>query len=262
MRIISATERLAEQSGAKILIVGPTGVGKTSLMKTLSDEMLTLTALIDIEAGTLALGDLPITTARPRTWSDCCDIAAVVGGPNPALPATSFYSEAHFNSVMATDTARLADFEIVFVDSLTEAARLSFTHAEQQPEAVSDRGKKDLRSVYGLHARQMTGWLRQLQQGRSRHVVLVAILEKIVDEFNRAQFEIQMEGSKTSRELPGIVDEVLCMNWVDFGDGKLARAFVCTSPNPWGWPAKDRSGRLEQIEKPHLGEMISKLTSK
>jgi hypothetical protein len=36
---------------------------------------------------------------------------------------------------------------------------------------------------------------------------------------------------------------------------------VCTSPNPWGYPAKDRSGRLEQIEKPHLGELIEKLTA-
>jgi hypothetical protein len=29
--------------------------------------------------------------------------------------------------------------------------------------------------------------------------------------------------------------------------------------NKWGWPAKDRAGRLEQIEKPHLGELIAKL---
>ena len=50
-------------------------------------------------------------------------------------------------------------------------------------------------------------------------------------------------------------------NWIDFGDGKPTRAFVCTSPNPWGYPAKDRSGRLEQIEEPHLGKLIAKLHS-
>ena len=49
-------------------------------------------------------------------------------------------------------------------------------------------------------------------------------------------------------------------NWIDFGDGKPVRAFVCTAPNPWNYPAKDRAGRLEQIEKPHLGELIAKLT--
>jgi hypothetical protein len=47
---------------------------------------------------------------------------------------------------------------------------------------------------------------------------------------------------------------------IDFGDRKPARAFVCTSPNPWAYPAKDRSGRLDQIEPPNLGALIEKLT--
>ena len=68
-----------------------------------------------------------------------------------------------------------------------------------------------------------------------------------------------MEGGKTGRELPGIVDQIITMQLIDFGDGKPVRAFVCTSPNPWGYPAKDRAGRLEQIEEPHLGKLIAKL---
>jgi hypothetical protein len=54
-----------------------------------------------------------------------------------------------------------------------------------------------------------------------------------------------MEGSKTGRELPGIVDQIVTMNWIKFDDGDAVRSFVCTSPNPWAYPAKDRSGRLE-----------------
>jgi hypothetical protein len=34
---------------------------------------------------------------------------------------------------------------------------------------------------------------------------------------------------------------------------------VCTAPNPWNYPAKDRSGRLDQIEEPNLGKLIAKL---
>jgi hypothetical protein len=105
----------------------------------------------------------------------------------------------------------------------------------------------------------MLMWLHQLQHAREKNIVLVGILEKIVDEFNRAELQLQMEGGKTSRELPAIVDQIVTMNWVDFGDGKPARAFVCSNPNAWNFPAKDRSGRLEQIEKPHLGELIAKL---
>jgi hypothetical protein len=47
------------------------------------------------------------------------------------------------------------------------------------------------------------------------------------------------------------------MQWIDFGDGAPVRAFVCTSPNFWNYPTKDRAGRLEQIEKPHLDELIA-----
>lgn len=261
MKIITADQRLAEKSGAKILIVGPSGVGKTSLLRTLSKEMLTSTLFVDIEAGDIAVSDLPVASVRPRRWEECRDLACALGGFNPALPATAVYSKAHHNEVMKiSELARLASYTLLFIDSLTAAARLSFAWAEQQPEAVSDRGRKDLRAVYGLHARSMLGWLNQLQHARKRSVIFVAVLEKNIDDFNIATWQPQIEGGKTSRELPAIVDEIVTMTWVDFGDRKPVRAFVCTNPNPWGYPAKDRSGRLDQLEAPNLGALIEKLT--
>jgi len=67
MRIITADERLSEKSGAKILIVGPSGVGKTSLLRTMPAAMLASTLFVDIEAGDIAVSDLPIASVRPRT---------------------------------------------------------------------------------------------------------------------------------------------------------------------------------------------------
>jgi hypothetical protein len=262
MKIITADQRLAERSGAKILIVGPSGVGKTSLLRTINTTTLASTLFVDIEAGDIAVADVPVASVRPRTWVECRDLACVLGGFNPALPANVAYSEAHFNEVMKNnELVQLTGYQILFVDSLTAAGRLCFTWAEQQPEAFTDRGRKDLRAIYGLHARSMLGWLNQLQHARVRTVVLVAVLEKSIDELNVASWQPQIEGNKTGRELPAIVDQIVTMTWVDFGGGKPpVRAFVATSPNPWGYPAKDRSGRLEQLEPPNLGALIEKLT--
>jgi len=261
MKIITVDQRLAEKSGAKILIVGLPGVGKTSLLRSISREMLNSTLFVDIEAGDIAVSDLAVASVRPRRWEECRDLACALGGFNPALPATAAYSEAHFNEVMKnSELVRLASYQTLFVDSLTAASRLSFAWAEQQPEAIRDRGRKDLRAIYGLHARTMLGWLNQLQHARGRNVVFVAVLDKNVDDLNVATWQPQIEGGKTGRELPAIVDEIVTMTLVDFGDHKPVRAFVCTNPNPWGYPAKDRSGRLEQFEPPNLGALITKLT--
>ena len=260
MRIISVHERLAERSGAKILIVGPSGVGKTSLLKTLGDDLLSTTLFIDIEAGDQAVADVPVACVRPRTWDDCRDLACVLGGPNPALPPTAAYSKAHFDVVAASgDAVRLASYRVLFVDSLTAASRLSFTHAEQQPESFNERGRKDLRSTYGLHARQMIGWLNQLQFARGKNVIFVGILEKEIDEFKQVHWDLQIDGAKTGKELPGIVDEILTMNYVDFGDGQQVRALICTQPNQWGYPAKDRAGKLDLLEEPDLGKLLAKI---
>jgi hypothetical protein len=263
MQIISADERLRERRGAKVLIVGPTGVGKTSLLRTLKADMLASTLFVDIEAGDLAILDLRVPTVRIDDWQTARDLACRVGGPNPSFAPTACYSQAHYEAVGGA-LEDLDHYETIFVDSLTAITRLSFRWAEQQPEALSERtGRKDVRGAYGLHAREMILWLNQLQHARDKHVIFVGILERVTDEFKFGTWQLQSEGSKTSRELPGIVDQIISYQFLDFGDGKPStRGLVCTSPNPWAYPAKDRSGRLDQIEEPDLQKLLYKLTAK
>jgi AAA domain len=254
MHIIPADRRVTDARGAKLLIVGPTGVGKTSLLRTLDPASV---LFVDIEAGDLQ--DLAIDTLRPRTWLECRDLAVSLAGASPAVPASALYSTSH-HAAVKDQFGDLSRYQTFFIDSITAAGRLCFGWSSQQPEAFGGGGKKDLRGAYGLHGREMVAWLLHLQQARAANVVLLGILETVVDDFNHTEHRLQLEGARTGRELPGIVDQIITMNWLNFGDGTLTRTFVCTAPSEWRYPAKDRSGRLEQFEEPHLGNLFQKLT--
>ena len=141
MKIIRADQRLAEARGVKALIVGPTGVGKTSLLRTLDPARV---LFVDIEAGDLAVQDLALDTVRVDDWPTARDLACRIGGPNLSFPPTACYSQAHFSSV-GGEFEHLDKYSIIFVDSITALSRLSFRHAEQQPEAFTPRGAKDTR---------------------------------------------------------------------------------------------------------------------
>ena len=108
----------------------------------------------------------------------------------------------------------------------------------------------------------MISALTHLQHARGKNVVFVAILDERLDDYNRKVFVPQIEGSKTSLELPGIVDEVVTLAEIKIqeadGSGSAYRAFVTHTVNPYGFPAKDRSGRLDLLEPPHLGALIAK----
>ncbi|KAB2678894.1 ATP-binding protein [Brucella pseudintermedia] len=259
--IILADQRLAAPRSIKGCIFGKSGIGKTSLLWTL-DPATTL--FMDLEAGDLAIEGWAGDTIRPRTWDECRDFAVFIGGANPALRDDQPYSQAHHDAVVTRLGApdQLDRYHTVFIDSITVAGRLCFQWAKGQPEAFSDKtGKPDIRGAYGLHGREMIAWLPHLQHTRSKNIWFVGILDEKLDDFNRKQFVPQIDGAKTGLELPGIVDEVISMVELRDDDGAPYRAFVCQTLNPYGFPAKDRSGRLDMIEPPDLGRLMDKIRS-
>ena len=256
--IISAQQRMAERKGVKLLMLGKSGIGKTTRLRDLEPST---TLFIDIEAGDLSVASWPGDTIRPASWPECRDLFVYLAGPDRSLPPEAAFSVAHYEHVVGQfgDPAQIERYATFFVDSITQMSRLCFTWCKSQPGAISDRsGKPDLRAAYGLLGQEMVGALTHLQHARGKNVVFVAILDERLDDFNRRVFEPQIEGSKTGLQMPGIVDEVVTLAEIKADDGTSYRAFVTHTLNPFGFPAKDRSGRLDLLEPPDLGALIAK----
>ncbi len=258
----------AAKDKVTMVIFGPAGAGKTTQARTLDPKK---TLFIDFEAGTLALGkdwgkdnifDVRgvAGTVGCHPWELARAAALYIGGPDPS-DATGSYSKAMYDQVcgMFGDPKELDQYDTVFVDSITVAARECFKWSQTQPDAFSERnGKPDMRGAYGLLGREMMRWITHLQHC-SKSIIMVGILDRQEDELKRVVWEPQIDGSKTGRELPGVFDEVLTLANLKAEDGSLYRAFVCREQNPYGFPAKDRSGCLDLVEEPNLAKILAKI---
>ncbi len=256
--IISAEERLREKHSAKICLVGIPGIGKTSQLHTLPPES---TLFVDLEAGDLSVKAWSGDTVRPRTWQEFRDLVVFLAGPMPTATKDQTFSQAHFDHVCEKygDPTQLAKYDYYFVDSLTVLSRLCLAWCKTQPQAFSEKtGKPDSRGAYGLLGQEMIAALTHLQHVRDKHVIFVAILEEKTDEIGRRNFQLQLEGSKTAMELPGVLDEVITLAPIKDENGGTYRAFVTRADNAYGYPSKDRSGRLDPLEAPDLGRLIEK----
>jgi hypothetical protein len=183
---------------------------------------------------------------------------------NPALKANSAYGQKHFDTVKAKyKDYDFSKYKCIFIDSITIASKLCLTWCKLQPESFSEKnGKPDLRSAYGMLASEMSAWLYRFQHIEDKDIILVGLLEGKTDDFNRIIWAPQIEGSKTAGEIPAILDEVISMVPGKNDSGKPVRKFVCRTLNPAGYPAKDRSGRLDETEDAHLGKLLRKIKVK
>jgi hypothetical protein len=270
LKIITADERLAAPPKTNIAVFGPSGIGKTTLARTLDPKT---TLFVDMEAGTLALSDwggdvldirAQATQLGVHPWQLERAIACVMCGPDPAADPADLgnpYSKANYDiycDVLGGADA-FARYTTVFWDSITVASRHAFSWAQGQPEAFSEKtGKPDTRGAYGLLGREMVRWLTTIQHIKDKSTVVVGLLNEETDDLRRVTYSLQIEGGKAKNELAGIFDSVFTLTSFKTEEGEPYRALVCQQLNQWGYPAKDRSGRLDVVERPDLAFVINK----
>ena len=270
LKIISADERMATaHMRGSVLVCGGYKVGKTSQLFSLPAES---TLALDFEGGFKSVETWGGDSIKIRDFVDAVDIACLIGGVDPSSGPADMFSPDHYarcQSVYSDIAAKMDKYQYIFFDSVSRLSFAASKFAKQQPESFTDKGKFDRWGMYGLIASNMINLLNHMQHSR-KNVIFVALLEDAEDEFNRHYWRIQMEGSKTSRELPGIVDQVVTMAIFDYSDASgwvlnpngQHRAFVCHRSNPWSFPAGTRSvGNVDLMESPDLGKLIAKLNA-
>lgn len=248
-----------ETQGIKGVILGPYGIGKTSLLYSLDPAR---TLLLDLEAGTLSVKDWPGTKQSVRTWPDARALAAVIGGVDPASETDKPYGEKYCEVARKAFPLDMDKFDTVFIDSITVASRLCLKWVKQQPDAYDKQGVFSNLKAYGLLGQEMMNWFTHLQHAKGKNIWFVGLLEKESGDLGEAGWAIQMEGSKAGKELPGIVDQVITMQEITVKKDEATtkrRAFICQGLNQWNYPAKDRSGVLAMVEPAHLGKLMEKI---
>lgn len=263
LKIIDAdTRRVNAAKRGSIFVVGEPGVGKTCLLWTLPEQE---TLALDFEGGFKSVSSWGGDSIEIRTFLDAADIACLIGGGDPALPANELLSSAHYEAVKARyPTFNIDKYNYIFFDSISELSFAAWQYARQQPRAFTDKGAFDPWGAYGTLAENMLTLIRHMQHS-NKNVIFVGRLE-----MTKGGWRPQLEGAKTAKDLPFVVDQVVSMSFFDFANnawthnpkGGAIRAFCCRANNPFGLPGKERTlGNIELIEEPNLLKLLAKINA-
>ncbi len=254
-KIITADERMRQRT-ITCLLTGMYKVGKTYTLKTLPPES---TLFLNIEAGDLAVTDWQGASIDLLSWEDIKDVVCLIAGANPARRNNESYSQKHYDKALKQyPDMDVTKYKIVFFDSLTVASRVCLHWCKGQPQAFTDDGKPNAFGVYGLLGAEMMDMCTHLHYASAVDVIFVMQMARDLDEYKRPMWGLQAEGKMLCDKLPYLVDQVMTLAWVEAEDGRKFRALITKSDNVYGYPAGDRSGRLDQLEPPSIQHILDK----
>ena len=234
----TTAESYNTSNGVKMLIYGPSGVGKTVLAATMPRPLL-----IAAEPGALALRK--------------ANLEALFGVDNPSIQynmpiieikTTDDLVDAH---AWCLGSAEARNFDSIALDSLSEIAEVVLANAKRQV--------KDPRQAYGEVLEKTETCVRLFRDLPYKHVYMAAKMQPLKDEMTGVvKYGPGMPGNKLGPNLPYFFDEVFRLGInKDLTTNKFYR-FLQTASD-LQYEAKDRSGALNEMEPPHLGIVIAKI---
>ena len=223
----------------KLLDTGPSGAGKTTSIGTLKAAGFR-PIVYGLEAGLLPLSRVP-------GGIDFIDGSKDENGkPLPRELRSGGLRK--FFAFLQTEECR-NKYDTVVLDSLTEISQCLFDELKAK---YPDR--KDSLVLYG-ELGQYTRSLIKNFRDLDYHVVITCLTKVEKDEATGKRYvAFDLIGS-ISEKVAQLFDIVLYLRVTPEG----GREFVCCQTESIG--AKDRSGRLDPIEKPDLGEIFKKVLS-
>jgi len=221
-RIVSP-QKLVQNQGAKILVYGMAGAGKTTLDKTAPGKVLVISA----EAGLLSI-------------KDANNVEAI------EVKEASEVMELH----NALKSGAL-QYDTVCLDSVSEISEILLTWEKSR--------SKDPRMAYGNVQESVTNLMRAFRD-LNMHVLFLC-KEDVVNDDGVLRHAPKMVGTKLGESITYFFDEVLALRIIEDQDedGKNVQTRWLQTTYGQGYKAKDRSGKLEAFEKPNITALIEKL---
>lgn len=231
-----AADQLASVNGVKMTVYGRAGMGKTMLTATMPNPVL-----LSAESGVLSLKRENIE----RVWG--------VNTPGitydiPVIQINNVQDLTAAEQWLRTDPQGMTFNPVL--DSATEIAEQVLSNAKGQV--------KDPRQAYGELIDKMTKTIKAFRDLHGRHVLLLCKEEKVKDENTGITLlGPSMPGQKMGQATPYLTDEVFHLGMGKNPDGTQYR-YLRTQPD-FQADAKDRSGALDEVEYPHIGNIINKI---
>lgn len=217
------------------VIVGPSGIGKTSLVRTLpAPESKIL--IISAESG---LSCLP---------ADCeIDVVEV----DPSDPMTSLEK---IYDALGTDAYK-KKYDYIFIDSLTEIAQLCVSHLKKDPHYGQ---AKNALPMWGKYGELMTVIIKGYRD-LSDYSVIFTCLDAVEKDGLEKIESFNLPGNSIKNNLKAWFDLVLFYRVFTDENGDHVRKLVTDiAEAPL---AKDRTGKLDAYEDADLANIINKIKS-